>query len=215
MATASVTDLWRVRREQSGGEGRTVSLARLIQGVADGLWVEGDEVRGPQDPRWLAIADHPLIEEYLPPRPPFKTTPEEEEEETEIDLTPMIDVTFQLIIFFMITATFVLQKTLDAPTAGGDQQDAPARRPTLIELRENNIIVTVKADGAITVDDKPVTLAEYSSALEEAARRRDNLELVLDLDDGIEHETVVRLIDGAAGAEIEKVHFARRAPPPD
>ena len=31
----------------------------------------------------------------------------------DFNMTPMIDVTFQLIIFFMITATFVVQKTLD------------------------------------------------------------------------------------------------------
>lgn len=211
MATVSATEIWQVRREDSGGEGRAVSLSRLTQEISDGVWSESDEVRGPRDARWLAIGNDPRLEEHLPPRPAFKTPADDED--TELDMTPMIDVTFQLIIFFMITATFVVQKTLDMPAATGDEQNAPARAPTLSELRENNIIVAVKADGSIMVDDREVTLSEYPSALEEAAKSRDNVELVLDMDDGIEHETVVRLIDGAAGAEIEKVHFARRAPP--
>ena len=43
--------------------------------------------------------------------------------ETEMDMTPMVDVTFLLLIFFMVTASFQLQKSIEMPR---QQTDAPS-----------------------------------------------------------------------------------------
>jgi biopolymer transport protein ExbD len=210
MATA--TDMWLVRSEDGVGEGRLVDFRVLAQGITDGAWSDSDQARGPQDRRWMPIGDHPQLQEFLPLRPLF--TPKAPAE-AEMDMTPMIDVTFQLIIFFMITATFVVQKTLDMPESSPEQEKDTPSRPTLSELAEQNIIVRIHEDGGIAVDDQPVELAQLPDALREASRGRDNVELILDVDDEVEYEIVVRVIDGAAGAQIEKVHFVRRAAPPE
>ena len=206
---AKTTASWRVRSEEGVGEGRLIDFGQLTQAVADGMLSETAQARGPQDDRWSLIGDHPQLEEFLPRRPLLRSR---STEEAEMDMTPMIDVTFQLIIFFMITATFVVQKTLDMPQAGAADESAPAR-PTLSQLKETNIIVKVKAGGEISVDDKQVTLATLPDALREAAKDRDSVELVLDVDDDVPHQTLVQVIDGAAGAEIEKIHFVHRVPP--
>ena len=112
----------------------------------------------------------------------------------------------------MITATFVVQKTLEMPQAEASEE-AQAQLPTMAELEENNIIVAVKADGTVTVDGQSVTMEEVPEALEKAAEQRDNVELVLDVDDDVNHEQVVGIIDAAAGAQIERIHFVTRAPP--
>ncbi len=128
-----------------------------------------------------------------------------------MDMTPMIDVTFQLLIFFMITACFVVQKTLDMP--GGGKDESRARRYSLAQLQEHNVIVTIRSQGDITVDGKPADLATVGQAIQEAASTRSNPEVVLDADDTVEHETVVAVIDAAAGVQIEKVHFLRHPSP--
>jgi len=44
-----------------------------------------------------------------------------EVEEAEMDMTPMVDVTFQLLIFFMVTAAFAMQKSIEIPKPEQDQ----------------------------------------------------------------------------------------------
>ncbi|MFO0870728.1 MAG: biopolymer transporter ExbD [Pirellulales bacterium] len=75
----------------------------------------------------------------LPPAPPSEPPPppgnEEEEEvetvkfgskleESEMDVTPMVDIVFQLLIFFMVTASFSLQKSLQIPKPKDDRPSA-------------------------------------------------------------------------------------------
>ncbi len=198
--------MWRVRTEDDSGPGREVRFERLAQGLEDGVWTETDWARGPNDADWIQIAEHPELEEHLPPASPFKAG---EREEAEMDMTPMIDVTFQLLIFFMIAATYVVQKTLELSAA--QAEEAPAT-VTMSQLAQDNIIVKVARDRSVSVDGVPATIDSLTESLSQAARRRQaaTAEVVLDVDDEVDHETVVKVIDAAAGAEIEKVHFVSR-----
>ena len=58
-------------------------------------------------------------------------------EEDDLDLTPMVDVTFLLLIFFMITAAFALQKSIQVPPADDDE----AAAVEIIEEEEEDLIV--------------------------------------------------------------------------
>jgi biopolymer transport protein ExbD len=66
-------------------------------------------------------------------------------QEAEMDMTPMVDVTFQLLIFFMLTASFAMQKSLNVPkpqtstTAGGSR--------TLEDFEQNPDYVVVRVDA--------------------------------------------------------------------
>jgi len=66
-------------------------------------------------------------------------------QEAEMDMTPMVDVTFQLLIFFMLTASFAMQKSLHVPkpqtstTAGGSR--------TLADFEQNPEYVVVRVDA--------------------------------------------------------------------
>jgi biopolymer transport protein ExbD len=74
--------------------------------------------------------------------------------ETEMDMTPMVDVTFQLLIFFMITAAFALQKAKEIPKPKLDepspnlvvpQDDALDR--VVVRIDENNTFTVINLDG--------------------------------------------------------------------
>ncbi|MDY7107749.1 MAG: biopolymer transporter ExbD [Planctomycetota bacterium] len=68
-----------------------------------------------------------------------------------IEITPMIDVVFLLIIFFMTTARFALETRadLELPREKGEQQET---------AEEAGIIINIDADGAIIVDGRRVSL---------------------------------------------------------
>lgn len=197
---------WRVRMEDDLGGGQEVAFDRLSQGIEDGVWGESDQARGPHDAEWAIIGEHPVLEEFLPPTPLLR---ERDTEEAEMDMTPMIDVTFQLLIFFMIAATYIVQKTMLLPRFEADEGPPTV---TLSELARDNIVVRVARDRSLTVDGSSTALGDLTSALIGALQRRQHAsaELILDVDDEVDQQTVVSVLDAAAGAEIEQVHFVSR-----
>jgi len=64
---------------------------------------------------------------------PVKLKPEE----GELDMTPMVDVTFLLLIFFMITAAFSLQKSIESPR---QESDKPSMNSEPIETEELDLV---------------------------------------------------------------------------
>jgi biopolymer transport protein ExbD len=202
---ATEEDLWRVRGEDATGPGHPIAFSRLAQAVADGIFGEEVQVRGPGEATWMLVGEHPLLEERLP-RPAIVQT--RSYQDAEMDMTPMIDVVFQLLIFFMITAAFVVQKTLDLPQSKTDSR--PSAPTTMSRLKEDFIVVAIQPGPVITVNEQPVAVDGLAGALRRAARGRDTVEMVLDVDDQVEHETVVQALDAAGEAEIERVMFVRR-----
>ena len=197
--------MWRLRPAGDEGDGRLVSAARLRQAVEEDEVGDLDEVVGPGESAWIPIGEHPLVGEFLPrPRNPAPR----EVVEAESDMTPMIDVTFQLVIFFMIAATYTIQKTLDLPKQSPNPDAAGA--VTMEQLEQENIIVRIAMDGSIVIDDQPTTIDDLVSTLRKATRNRRSAELVLDVHDQAAHDVVVKVIDAAGAVNIEKVLFVSR-----
>lgn len=89
-----------------------------------------------------------------------------------VELTPMIDVVFLLIIFFLTTARFArdTREDLDLPREAGEQQET---------TEEAGIVVNVRADGAIVIDQTEFTLDELETHVRsEVARTRGNPEQI-------------------------------------
>jgi len=92
-------------------------------------------------------------------------------EEQDMDMTPMVDVTFLLLIFFMITAAFSLQKSIEVPKP--DRSDEVAQERTLEEIEDDNdyIVVHVDQDSVVWVEDR-----EAPTRQELLARLREEME---------------------------------------
>jgi len=81
----------------------------------------------------------------------------------------MVDVAFQLVLFFMVTATAVLYKTLEIPKPAAEQAPtAVAQGRSLADLQDDNILVEIDAAGAVKIDREPV--APTMNALVERLR---------------------------------------------
>lgn len=70
-------------------------------------------------------------------------------EEAEMDMTPMVDVTFQLLIFFMLTTSFAMQKSLQIPKPQQSSASAASTKQ-LEEITEDPNFVTVRVDPSGT-----------------------------------------------------------------
>jgi len=197
--------MWRVRQAGADHDGKSVTASRLKQAIEGDEVGDLDEVKGPGESEWLTIGEHAAVGPYLPRT---RSSIGREIADAETDMTPMIDVTFQLIIFFMIAATYTIQKTLDLPKQ--DPNPDAAGAVTMEQLEEENIIVRIAMDGSIAIDDQATNIDDVVSSLRSAKRRRRSAELVLDVDDQTAHDVVVKVIDAAGAANIEKVIFVSR-----
>jgi biopolymer transport protein ExbD len=198
---------WRIRPAESTHEGRPIPFARLTAGIEHELIGEYDEVRGPGETAFAAVIEHPVMAEWLPPNRRRLGLPAEE---AESDMTPMIDVTFQLVIFFMLAATYTIQKTLDLPSSQPSDTGAAV---TLQELEQTNVMVTVARDGAVTVQGKAAPIDNLPDVLRDAIAEMRAAEVVLDVDDEVAHEVVVKVLDAAGAAQAAKVMFVSRVAP--
>jgi biopolymer transport protein ExbD len=108
---------------------------------------------------WDANLDEPDPLEEDEEAASFTLSRGDPERVEELDLAAMVDVAFQLVLFFLVTATTVLYKSLEvpkpnpeAPVAGATQGKAQ----TLSDLKNDFILVEIDAGGAMKIDREPV-----------------------------------------------------------
>lgn len=149
------------------------------------------------------------------PREPAVCFRRERASENEVDMTPMIDCVFLLLIFFLVTAAFSLQKSLEMPTP--EKQDKSARAKTLEELMADDDLVIVRIDRDNTVwvnDAEAPSEQDLWVKLRQAREEKPGSSLpgpssLLVLADGeARHETVVMALDAGSAVGMENVRLA-------
>jgi biopolymer transport protein ExbD len=118
----------------------------------------------------------------------------------ELDLAPMVDVAFQLVLFFMVTATTVLYKTLEIPKPSNEQAPtAVAQGRSLAELQEDNVLVEIDAAGAMKIDHEPVpsSMDALVERLRTTRERTNRKSMLLSADAATKHRDTVVAIDAA------------------
>lgn len=131
--------------------------------------------------------------------------------EDEMDLTPMVDVTFQLLIFFMVSASFSLQKSIEVPLPDPDQQGASQQVQMLDDLLGTSIILKIDSSNTILIDDEPlVDPSRLVDALQDKMRREQKTELLVTADSQSHHRTVIAVIDAANEAGMQKIRMTTR-----
>lgn len=125
-------------------------------------------------------------------------------EEVEINLAPFIDVVFLLLIFFMVSTTFLregnLELTLPEASPEPAQMDAPALELTIDASGEYVL------NGRALANRQPQTIQRaLEQALAEAGAAQ---ELVIRADASTPHQAVVTALDAAGQAGIKKLGIA-------
>ena len=118
----------------------------------------------------------------------------------ELDLAPMVDVAFQLVLFFMVTATTVLYKTLEIPKPSSEQAPtAVAQGRSLEDLQDDNVLVEIDAIGGVKIDREPVggTMDAIVERLRTAREKTARKSMLLSAAYGTKHRHTVLVIDAA------------------
>lgn len=127
----------------------------------------------------------------------------------EMDMTPMVDVTFLLLIFFMVTASFVVQKSIQRPAERTDEPSLQAVEETedpetiFVQVDEFNAynVVFNGADTPVgSKQDLIVLLASMTSG--GSSQHRPN-KMIVDAHENCIHAAVIAALDAGREAQIE------------
>lgn len=117
----------------------------------------------------------------------------------EVELTPLIDVVFQLLVFFLLTSAFISHTIpMELPQAAtGEQAHA-------------TLAVSIDRGGQVFLDAAPVSAEELRSRVRAARESHADLRAVIAADGRIEHAKVVRVIDILRQERISKFAISVR-----
>ena len=127
--------------------------------------------------------------------------------ESNVELTPLIDVVFLLLIFFMVSTTFIRETQL--------QINLPESSGELLEVEPDVLEVTVGRNGDYAVNGRVLVNNELRTlvrALEEVAPVEGNGRLIITADADAAHKAVVRAMDAAGQAGLTQLSITTRQP---
>jgi biopolymer transport protein ExbD len=135
--------------------------------------------------------------------------------EIDLDMTPMVDVVFLLLIFFMLTASFAMQKSIEIPPPEMEDEGGHGQSQMLQEVRDDgpSIVVRVAADNTIWVEDEKMPtrqalLGEIRRHQETAPAAHKPTTLVVLADPEALHETVVSVLDVGNALRIPNIQLS-------
>ena len=128
-------------------------------------------------------------------------------EEPDVNLTPLIDVVFLLLIFFMVSTTFERETeiSIELPEASGKQVEAPRQ---LVEI-------TIDNKGRYFVNQEEVIntrIETLKQAIQHAAAGEEKPRVLLSADKMTPHQAVITAMDAARQLGFVNLTFATSAP---
>lgn len=122
-----------------------------------------------------------------------------EEEESDIDLTPMLDVVFIMLIFFIVTASFVKEAGIDV-----NKPDAT----TAVVKEQANILVGIDSRNQIWINKRQVDPRSVRANIERLHAENPQGTVVIQADRDSRNERLVQVMDAAREAGVYNVAIA-------
>ncbi len=127
----------------------------------------------------------------------------DQEDESEIDITPMLDVVFIMLIFFIVTATFVKESGIDV-----NRPDAA----TAVKKDKANILVAINEKNEIWIDKREVDIRSVRPNIERLHAENPQGSVVIQADKKAYTETLIKVMDAARSAGVYNVAIAAQEP---
>ena len=125
------------------------------------------------------------------------------EDEPEVNLTPLIDVVFLLLIFFMVSTTFEQQSRI--------QIELPEATASPEELEEESIEIVIDAQGRYFIGEEQVVNTELKtlkSALSKVVGDRGTVPVTIRADASTPHQAVITALDATSQLGLTQISLA-------
>ncbi|MFT5923235.1 MAG: biopolymer transport protein ExbD [Paraglaciecola sp.] len=121
------------------------------------------------------------------------------EEDATIDMTPMLDIVFIMLIFFIVTTVFVKEAGVDVNKPNGSLAVMP---------KNANIFIAVTEDGKVWIDKREVDVDLVRSNLERLMAEQPSDVIIIQADKEAEHGIVIEVMDQIKMAGIDRISIA-------
>jgi len=118
------------------------------------------------------------------------------------DIAPLVDIVFLLLVFFMLTANFIMQP--------GIKITLPVAKTAQPQAKEK-VIVFIGQDNKIFLDDRQISIDELKDVLEERLKSSQDKTVILRADEKIDLGLAVKVMDIAKQAEAEGLIISTKA----
>jgi biopolymer transport protein ExbD len=115
-----------------------------------------------------------------------------------VDITPLLDVVFQLLLFFILTSAMVQPSIeLDLPESGQNG-----------EALEADLVISVDKESRVFFNDRAVRLEEVEAALRSFAAQNSNGNVILRVDSAVSYGNFFSILDASRNAGIKNLDLA-------
>lgn len=125
----------------------------------------------------------------------------EQDHQHGIDLSPLIDVVFILLIFFIVTTTFVEET--------GVEVDKP-QAASASDLEKQSVMIAVTAEGQIVYGGKEIGMTGVQPTVRRFVEKEESTPVIIQVDEKAPSGLFVRVIDEAKLGGAQKVSVATR-----
>jgi biopolymer transport protein ExbD len=125
----------------------------------------------------------------------------EPEEDAAIDMTPMLDIVFIMLIFFIVTTVFVKPAGIDVNKPEG---------VTAVQYKNANIFIAITEDGDVWMDRREISPDAVRSNLEKLLLEQPSEAVFIQADLKAKHGLVVEVMDQVKAAGIDRVAVSVR-----
>ena len=121
---------------------------------------------------------------------------EEKKELISINITPLIDIVFLLLVFFMLATSFIQKSTMEVNLSIGQSE---------ISTEENTLIFILKHNGAISLDSKIIEISNIKKEVKQKLNKNSNYKVLIKCHKKIEVQKIIRLIEEIRLAGTDKI----------
>ena len=124
------------------------------------------------------------------------------DDETAVDMTPMLDIVFIMLIFFIVTTSFVKESgvALDRPS--------PNPPPEQKEQKKKNIFIKIDSLNKVTMDNLDVDLRAVRARVEQKRAENPEAIAIISAHEDSETDILISVVNMAREAGVEKVSVA-------
>ena len=124
-----------------------------------------------------------------------------ETDEGGIDITPMMDVVFILLIFFIVTASFVKESGIDVTKPNAQTAETKERANILIAIDKNN---------QVWINRRVVDIRSVTANVQRLLAENPQSSVVIQADEKSQNGVFVRVMDGTKLAGVDNIAIAAR-----
>lgn len=121
------------------------------------------------------------------------------DDESQVDITPLIDVVFIMLIFFIVTATFVKEAGIDV-----NKPDAP----TAEVKKKANILIAIDANNNIWLDRRKIDIRSVIPNIKRLRSENPQGSVVIQADEESKNKMLVEVMDAARQAGVTNIALA-------